>query len=424
MNYTARSLRTLRSFFCSLLLPLLPCAIGGCASQDSFNHRTGKFTSICIDKSAAKVGCEAFKDMSPAVQSAVSNILDDIYEEKKRKKERFALQPYEIAQFIEASDRFKKYEIPKEILDSPPLWLDNERLVFSSRQHTGWKAKELEPSRIMSYNVVTGELVDSGYRGQVRCLNHLGELLIYQADNEDLSNSKKNKRRWFTGTWGKPLQRTYYAQEPAIQTYRCNFDPLPDPTYRDTPGSLGKDSVRFTPLLPQHGVLKETEFSTDGTDNSKIFLLKPDGKSVLIANKQLNHYHFTYQPWSDTYFEVQVAPAEPRTFFPSGEVVSHPIPKLFQYWKQTIYSSIAAYPSRLGIIWSIQQKFGYWRKQGLYLQTDKELLRIEQGYPSAFHQFSPDGCKLTSQIHRGDPYGDDWRDHTIIVIDLCKEHAK
>ncbi len=421
MNSTSR---IRRSFLHPLLLPLLlACAFGGCASKDTRSYQVGEAKIRCLDGSGARIECPPRKDLSPTAQLFIESAIADAREKQHRKGTPETLQPHESAEFVEASDKFKKYVIPKEIIAGRYLWLDNDRLVFASRAHNGWKAKKLEPSRIVSYNVVTGELVDSGYRGQVNCLNHLGEILIDQVDNEERSY-KLNERRWFYGKWGQPLQRTEYVANWPFHPYLCDFNVLRNPTYRSTPGPIRKDSIRYTPLLPQHGVLKETEFADDGSDINKIYLLKPDGKSALIATKRLNHYHFVYQPWSDSYFEVEVLPDAPRTFSPSGAVIIHPIPRLFQYWLKTNYWSITAYPSRPGIIWAVQQPSGSWRKQGLFLQTDKRLLRIDEGYPSGFHQPSPDGCKITAQIHRGDPMGDDWRENTRIVIDLCKENDK
>lgn len=407
-----------------LLLLLLTFAIEGCASKDSSTYQVGETKIRCHDGSGARKACTPLKDLSPTAQLFIDSAIADAREKQQKKDTSETLQPYERAEFVEASNRFKKYEIPKEIIAGRYLWLDNDRLVFSSRAHNGWKAKKFEPSRIVSYNVVTGEIVDSGYRGQLNCLNHLGEILIYQVENEDAGNKKHSDRRWFYGKWGQPLQRTEYVENWPFHPYLCDFNVLRNPAYRSTPGPIRKDSIRYTPLLPQHGVLKETEFADDGSDINKIYLLKPDGQSSLIATKRLNHYHFVYQPWSDTYFEVEVLPDAPRTFSPSGAVTSHSIPRLFQYWLKTNYWSIAAYPSRPGIIWAVQQPSGYWRKQGLFLQTSKDLLRIEKGKPAGFHQSSPDGCKISSSVYREDPDGPDWRKTTDIVIDLCKENDK
>ncbi len=421
MNSTSR---IRRSFLHPLLLPLLlACAFGGCAYKDTRSYQVGETKIRCLDGSGVRKTCTSLKELSLTEQWFIESAIADAREKQHSKVTSETLQPHESAEFVEASDRFKKYEIPKEIKGGPAFWLDNDRIVFASRAHNGWKAKKLEPSRIVSYNVVTGELVDSGYRGQVNCLNHLGDILIDQVDNEE-SSYRLNERRWFYGKWGQPLQRTEYVENWPFLPYLCDFNVLRNPAYRSTPGPIRKDSIRYTPLLPQHGVLKETDFADDGSDINKIYLLKPDGQGALIATKQLSHFQFTYLPWSDAYFEVEVLPDEPRTFSPSGVVVRHSIPKLLQYWRKTIYSSIAAYPSRHGIVWAVQQKTGFWRKQGLFLQPEKGLLRIDQGQPSGTLQTSPDGCKISEQILRGDPYGSDWRNYIQVVIDLCKENDK
>ncbi|MFZ9239037.1 MAG: hypothetical protein ACO23B_10270, partial [Burkholderiaceae bacterium] len=83
--------------------------------------------------------------------------------------------PAEKERFTEASDRFKKYEIPKSIEINAVNWLDNEHLVFSSRKYPGWEAKRDEMSRVITYNIKTGAITDSGYRGIAMCLNHIGD---------------------------------------------------------------------------------------------------------------------------------------------------------------------------------------------------------------------------------------------------------
>ncbi len=417
--------RIRRNFLYSLGLPLLlACAIGGCASKDTSSYQVGETKIRCLDESGARQECPSLKYLSPSARWFIESRIAEAREKKNKWKTLETLQPYESAEFVEASDKFKKYEIPKEVIGGSAFWLDNEHLAFASRAHNGWKAKKLERSRIVSYNVVTGEIVDSGYRGQVRCLNHLGDLLIDQVDNEESHHHRLKDRRWFYGKWGQPLQPTEFVNDWPFHSYLCDFNVLRNTTYRSTPGPIRKDSIRYTPLLPQHGVLKETEFSEDGSDINKVYLLKPDGQSALIATKQLNTYHFVYQPWSDSYFEVEVLPDEPRTFYPSGVVINHPIPRLFQYWLKTNYWSIAAYPSRPGIVWAVQQSSGSWSKQGLFLQTSKSLLRIEKGKPVGFHQSSPDGCKIISSVEREDPDGPEWRKSTDIVTDLCEENGK
>jgi hypothetical protein len=122
----------------------------------------------------------------------------------------FHLTPEEKALFVEAIDRFKKYEIPKNIEINASFWLDNERLVFSSRKYPGWEAKPDEMSRVISYNVKTGEITDSGYRGVVICINHLGDILLAQSEKESGRAVTYKEYRWLAGKWGQALEPIKY----------------------------------------------------------------------------------------------------------------------------------------------------------------------------------------------------------------------
>lgn len=331
--------------------------------------------------------------------------------------------PVENSLYVEALDKFKKYQIPKSFKRDPAFWLDNDRIAFSSREYPGWKAKPEELSRIISYNFLSGEIVDSGYRGRLQCLNHLGEILVAQPEKGSGDALQLKDFHWHAGKWGQPLRRIDYLVNSVIIRHRCMFYPYGDPIYRDPPEILGPDAARVTPLMPQHGAIKETVVRVDGKLQDKVFLIKPNGESVQISNRRPNHFRFTYQPWNESYFEVNTAPVEPRTYFPSGEVVSHTIPELFLDWKKTRFSSVAAFPSRAGILWDIQLPGSSWRMQGIYLQAGKTLLRIEDGYPMSFHKSSPNGCRIHSSGVRGDVYSDHSKPFDI-VIDLCTENKK
>lgn len=80
--------------------------------------------------------------------------------------------------FVDAVGRFKKHEIPPKYFDGSAFWLDDDHLVFSSREYPGWKAAPDEPPRIVIYDVSTGDIKDSGYRGRLDCLNHLGDFKL------------------------------------------------------------------------------------------------------------------------------------------------------------------------------------------------------------------------------------------------------
>lgn len=422
MNSTTRVL----SFYL-LMMPLLSVVTGGCASISDTKHQAGPAQVRCLIEHSGAIVCPAVYETGarePAVGVAIPDALAE------RNPDRF----HQVATFykptsndsfpfVEALDRFKKYDIPQGVIGNESYWLDDERLLFPSRQYPGWKAGRDEPSRIISYNVITGEIVDSGYRGRVFCLNHLGDILIAQSDKGTGNALKLKEYQWLAGKWGQPLRRIDYLENSAFAPYHCSFIPHGDPIYGYPPEELKPDAAKVTPLMPQHGVIKETVVRINGQLQDRVVLIKPNGESVQMTNRRPNHFHFTYQPWNETYFEVNTAPVEPRSFSPSGKVISHPIPDVFLDWQKTLHASVASYPSRVGIVWNIQQGRQSWRKQGIYLQTGKSLLRIEEGKPSSFLKSSPNGCRIHAAGVRGDPYSLNSKPFDI-VIDLCKENGK
>ncbi len=336
----------------------------------------------------------------------------------------YEITPAERERFVEASNRFKKYVIPQGIRYGETFWLDNERLVFASREYPGWKARPHELSRVVSYNLLTGEIVDSGYRGDVECLNHLGDVIIYYADRHYSYTLAKERYNWLTGKWGNILQQVDRPLNSVVPPYLCRFAPYGDPIFRDPPEALKPNASKITPLLTSHGSISEAVVRERGQLHDRVELIKPSGERVLLGERRINHYFFVYQPWDAIYFELELPPRQPRSISPQGVVYSHPIPALFGVWKKNLYSSIAAFTSGRGLVWSVQQKTGYWRKQGIFLQTDLELLRIEEGEPDYHIKSSPDGCKVHASVIRGDPYKGVGRKPMNIVIDLCKENDK
>ncbi len=86
--------------------------------------------------------------------------------------------------------------------------------------------------------------------------------------------------------------------------------------------------------------------------------------------------------------------------------------------------------TRGGMVWEMQPKTGFFRRQGLYLQRpDGEVLRIDDGYALDWTAVSPSGCKMLIGRWEGDT------SHLIsaqergartnhIVIDICEGDKK
>ncbi len=431
------SLRSTLRWLLSTTIVILFVSLQGCAA--SAGKAYGKYSTIrtcdghpplddaCVCKSpSAQQLCKGRLPGTVVAQRGDSVVaMAPLPEEYWLGRDKsYELTPAERERFVEASNRFKKYVIPQGINHGGIFWLDNERLAFSSREYPGWKAKPQELSRIVSYHLLTGEIVDSGYRGDLICLNHLGDMMIHHADRHYDHSLRLENYQWFIGKWGKPLQQVELLWNSFIPPYLCRFASYGDPIYRDPPEELRPDAAKVTPLLPQHGAIRETVVRANGKIQDRLHLVKPNGEVVPLGEKRLSHYFFVYQPWDDKYFELALPPSEPRFIAPSGAVHTSPVPSLLRGWTRNLYASIAAYTSGRGLIWGVQQNTGYWQKQGIFLQAEKNLLRIDEGRPMPFIKSSPDGCKLSAAVDRGDPRPQYNQRPLNIVIDLCKENDK
>lgn len=332
------------------------------------------------------------------------------------------LTSFEKSLFTEASSRFKKYIIPNSIQSGGAFWLDNERLVMSSRKYLSWEAQPDEMSRVILYNVITGTISDSGYRGIVRCLNHLGDVLISQEEKESGISKTWASYKWLTGQWGHELTPIQPLHNAFVPSYLCRFA-----SYGSLVKRAGPQGVEFfreitTPLLESHGFVEELQHTANNQIEAVARLIKPSGQKIPLQYRRLSHLELTYMPWRDSYFEASATPPEPISFSPDGVVEIHHLPKLLSIWDALIRASVAANPSKLGTIWVVQQGEGLWRKQGIFLQLNSDLMRIEEGQALGDLKSSPDGCRIHVRVYRGNPFKRIQTNFTTIVIDLCREN--
>lgn len=333
------------------------------------------------------------------------------------------LTPQERAHFIDARDRFpKKWLSDKFKSISYVRWLDNTHLVFSTFKYPGWVAQKGEDPRVISVNVDTDEFVDLGYRGELVCMNHKGDLMI-RLRRAATHNDSQNDH-WFIGSVGQALQQIEWKPEHFIPQYTCRSAPYGDPIYTTPLRKLWPDAHRLIPLLPEHGVLKETfifDFE-ERVHKHPIALVKPDGTSIPIPIRRPLSDNFEYQPWNDRYFESNPTDDTSIEINSLGEVFKHSPPKLLRFWHLSINAAGGGFGTRLGALWVIKGKRSKWRKQGLYLESDEGLLRIEDG--SGYDaKASPNGCRILASVQKGDPWARKLEKGGRMIIDLCKQGA-
>ena len=324
--------------------------------------------------------------------------------------------------FTEALDRYQKYELRGDFkIRSNIAWLDNDHIVFSARKLPDWEATGDEHSRVIAMNVITGKYRDTGYRGRLMCLNHLGDLMIRQGGNEVIVNSSSVRYEWLIGKWGEALSSVPRPENSRFMPYLCRFSPYGDQIYTTPKEKLTADMHREIPLLPGHGYLRETVEYVGDKATHPVYYVKADGNIRYVADKIPLYSDFHFYPWLNAYYERSPLIYGPRVFYTSGEFRAIPIPKLLKYGSANSSAmSAAGVLTKAGMLWDVHQGRGHWKKQGFYLDSPSGLLRIEEG-SGVRSIISPDGCRIMDSVLRGDPYKTLPQTYTWLVIDICTE---
>ncbi len=347
---------------------------------------------------------------------------EDIFRELEGSGLSSEFTPAERKYFTEGLDRYQKYELSGDFkIRSTVAWLDNDHIVFSARKLPGWEAVGDEHSRIISMNVTTGEYKDTGYKGRLICLNHLGDVMIRQGGDEIIANSSKVNYEWFIGKWGGALTSVPRPDNSLIPPYLCRFSPYGDQIYTTPKEKITEGMRRTLPLLLGHGYLLETVEYTNETAAYPVFHVKPDGSTKYVSHKVPLDSEFYFLPWMNAYYERSPLGYRPRVFYISGEFIAIPTPTLLAYWAAASPSVDAvSTPTKAGIIWDVHHRNGAWKKQGIYLASPEGLLRIEEG-SGVRAKVSPDGCRVMDSILRANPHKKKPQIYKWMVIDICME---
>jgi hypothetical protein len=326
----------------------------------------------------------------------------------------------------DALDEFpKKWVLNNLDMVSGPRWLDDHHVAVSTRSYPGWVAEANEPPRIISINIDTLDITDLGYRGKLECLNHKGDLMI-SLDPEPAKGIRlRDGLNWYIGTWGQPLQKIKWEGSHFVPKYLCRYFPYGDLIHGGDWESLPIGAHQIFPLLPEHGVLKESITLKNNYPYYQLEILKTDGTAVIMnISKPVDDY-FEYQPWDSSYFYTKVAKNPSVTIYPTGKYLIHHPPRLIKFWTEYRISEADAHGTKLGVLWVLASFSTKWRKHGLYLETKNGLLRVEEGQGGFKTVISPNGCRVLTFVERGDttakkrtgPMG-------YMLIDLCNTGAK
>lgn len=331
--------------------------------------------------------------------------------------------PAERAYFNQAIDKYKSYWLNKAFMGkSIARWLDNDRIVISASNHPGWAALPTEQPKLIAIHVVTGEFTDLGYRGELLCLNHLGDLMYRTASDPSEPDPSKKQYSYFAGKWGEKMEEIKEPSRAFIPRYLCKFKPI-GPNFVYTPiETLPPDAARVIPLLPGHGEFRQTMERYGPNLFPQVAFHKPGAMEGQAMNFEMPQFDsLSYLPWLDAYFEVGPLLHPVLTFRPDGSVTPHPLPYLLQFWSRYTNMSAHVYATREGLLWDVQHKKTGLSKGGLYLQTPKVLLRIDDGVVTAGTQVSPNGCRIFTGIKRYRTGLSTPSQIGLLTIDVCQE---
>lgn len=343
--------------------------------------------------------------------------------------EPFEFTAEERGQFTEALDKYPKRWMPDGIRPTPisvMRWLDDKRLVLSVRETPGWKARPDEPSQIVVLNTNTGSIDVAPYRGELQCLNHQGSLMIRLSSQGLIEGARPTDDVWQQGRWGQPLASIEWRKSSFVPSYLCEFSLYGSDLYSPDAASRDAGAYRDIPLLPQHGFLRESlALDERGALIRPIALHGLSGKiTPLEGNPPLRDY-MRYQPWSDTYFESGTTLSVPtRILDPRGKRVLLVLPSLMQAWGRKNVGSARSLGVAVGVVWTVYPNTGYWRKQGMYLETASGLERIDEGANGTEIEVSSDGCRVASYNRKWDPSVRGGPSPRLLVIDLCSAERK
>lgn len=301
------------------------------------------------------------------------------------------------------------------------FWIDNQRIIVSVDDYKGWSADIDELSKVLIFNVDTGHVEETPYRGQVQCFSPEGALLL--EDKPTRSTKYKDRKfgdtrpredYFFKGQLGKSLTR-YAVVSPSkevwvVNEYTC--DHVSNAIDKSPPGN---------PLRKGDGSIARPD-SYHGENYTR--LLDENGRMIYIF-KELNlcnQLHMpAYLPWINKYFSSLQIGSTHGGYCPDGSKYSWLIssndveiielPRLFQAatsFGHGLAGSGSTYWARRGLYITIS----YIRDipgllGGLYWQDERTGL-TKRVLKKAFelNHLSPNGCRALA--------GDE-------IIELCNE---
>lgn len=302
---------------------------------------------------------------------------------------------------------------------TPIFWLDDHRLIFTSRNFEEWSAKRDEKSKIIVYDTETGISSATPYRGNLYCVGPSGELAVrdypvpYPGFLLPADTNKENLTHFLIGQFGAELKKIVLDPDTGIEMIGYQL-------HSNSGNNFGENhaSVR---LYGDDGTLDVGSYATPG---STVKLVDTAGKTRWsIPNKFCNYFDPSrrYLPWSRQYFSgVSFGGIEPGCpdpnlnswLFSSTNVQVKPLPQLVQEGRKRGYGMTgvgATYWAKNGMYIALHST-AYGLLDGIYWldESSGQLKRILKKQ-WRLDVISPNGCRNLVKVK------------PLVVIELCKK---
>lgn len=336
------------------------------------------------------------------------------------------ITPEDRAQFTEALDKYPRKELPR-VKWTPTVyaWIDNTHVALSVRETPdGWKAKDGELARIIVIDTDTNTISDSPYHGELMCFSYvLGRVVVRQPlDGQSMLNHRKDDI-FLAGKWGQALQPLEWKNGDFLAQWSCERLPYVTKLNSNT-------DVADRKLLPGHGTLRYPNgrsLAASPTNHPVTEWLDDSGKVIGQWNYQdasipLND-RFYFLPWERAYWNSATNTSALYRNEGTLEWITHP--QLLLGWKRNNVGDSGGWRVRPGTLWDFVGKVGYWRRQGLYLQADTGLIRVDDGQWSIPDTLSvsPNGCRIVGHRIARDPTRTA-KPGPLTMMNFCPESKK
>lgn len=302
--------------------------------------------------------------------------------------------------------------MPKIWLSSPAFWIDNSHLIFSSSDANGdWQLGDLP--KIVVFDTVARKVEPTKYSGYLYCYS--AKKMIVDA------GSRAGRPVVLEGVFGQSLREIEEHRRPTITGVDCETISL-DHGVVTTSLKAGDGKLRFAGG-PTH--IASNSYTVEFlTDEGKLTASAPASLYTLPATNR-----FVFLPWSGGYAREGAIGAQqgvggsyidPK----SGTITPIDGPAPLTGLANSNQGSADLFITKAGPLWRFRAYRGHSQIQGLFLQTQSGLERLDDHDVWAPSNVSPDGCKffygrVTGDHVATDPFKN--RDsYDVVLINVCK----